>query len=133
MLCVKLRLRNATSGVRSVAERALRPSDLLVSYEPGRLVGNISVTRGRLRWYVFLWGFLSLNVIYQDFARIAPEFHRNLAGISHRSTIKKGDNHDSAFPHGDASHLSCDVHTHPPPKQTTKSHKLHNVPTRYVS
>ena len=71
---------------------------------------------GRLSYGSFV-GFMFLNTLFQNFdgvspefhqnftrihrnaTIISPEFHQNFARVSNWSTLKKGDNHNSAFLH----------------------------------
>ena len=48
---------------------------------------------GRLS-YVFVWVSCFLNMLYDDFASISPDFRHNIS-LEH---LEKGDNHNSAFP-----------------------------------
>ena len=61
--------------------------------------------------YVFVVGFQCFNMLFKNFAAISPEFQQNSPEIHQKFTgspefrqnfdlehLKKGDNHNSAFP-----------------------------------
>ena len=113
--------RPATPGAHRLRRSRCRPSR--TSSRPG-VVGRLS--------YVFLVGSLLFSTLFQNFAGISPEFtefhrsslevHQIVARTSNWSTSKKGDNHNSTFPHpggsedGVHSHFSILAILYPPLK-----------------